>query len=125
MNWKTWAMTVSAGAAVTVTTADARAFFPPLPVVIEPAPVVGVTVPPARAPIVVAPVLVRPVTIPAANPIPPVPPPPVNPPVTPPPPPPVDPCPPPPPGVPEPGTVLSGLTGLAALGLWKRARGRK
>ena len=124
MNWKTWAVALSGGAAVTVTTGEARAFFPPLPVVVEPAPVVGVTVPPTQAPIVVTPVLVQPVTIPAAHPIPPVP---VIP-VTVPPPHPHDPCPCPPRpacGVPEPTTVLSGLTGLAVLGAWKRARGRK
>lgn len=124
MRLRNWTMTAAVGVAMTVTSAPAYGFFPPLPVGQEPvlAPVT-VSQPPAAAPVVIVPLSPMPVVIPANVQIPPVPPPPFVPPV------PAVPigvpdvdCAPNPHGVPEPATILSGLLGLAAVGAARRLR---
>ncbi len=122
MSLRNWTMTAAAGAAFTITSAPAFGFFPPLPVAPEPAPVT-VTQPPAAAPVFMTPNVPVSVVIPPNTQIPPVPPPPIRPPV------PVVPsghpvpsCNPQPQGVPEPATILSGLLGLAAVGVTRRVR---
>ncbi len=121
MSLRTWTIQLGvAGAAGAVFAAPASAFFPPISVAPDPAPI---TIVPVVSPIRVAPLTVvpGPVVIPPAIPIPPVPVPPVVPPVV------VpvgNPCPPvvPPEGVPEPTTIVSAVLGLAALGAARRAR---
>ena len=105
------------GAAFTLSTPTAPAFFPPLPVGSDPITVL----PPPPAPVFpVNPVIpVSPPNVPVVPPPPFVPPPvPVEPPDNPPP---LN-----PPVVPEPGTLVSSALGLAAVGgfLWRRRKKR-